>query len=99
MLNVFESWFTQNKRSLEDRHFGVTVTRASERTDKPSIRADVDTPKYLGRVTLWSSGEIESEAIDIETEETIFNRYKKVYGPEELYEFLETFLTELSLKT
>lgn len=98
MLNEFESWFGKNITLVGNRDWTVTISRTTETTDKPSIRADVDSSEVLGRATLWASGELETEAVEVETEATKFNRYVRVNSVRELYEGLEAFLKQLSTK-
>ena len=96
MLNEFENWFAANALALQSQGFVVKVIRPDLKTDNMSIRAEVDTPNSIAGVTLWESGEIESEALDVATEQTRFNRYAIIHKVEELNETLRTFVEELS---
>jgi len=96
MLNEFEKWFAANAAALQSKSFVIEVIRPDQKTDNMSIRAEVDTPNSIARVTLWESGEIESEALDVATEQARFNRYAIIHDAEELNETLITFFAELS---
>ena len=96
MLNEFEKWFAANASALQSKSFVIEVIRPDLKTDNMSIRADVDTPNSVAGVTLWESGEIESGAIDLLTDQTRFNRYAIIQDAEELNETLITFFAELS---
>src|SRR5678815_4514683 len=96
MLNEFENWFAANAAALQSKGFVVQVIRPHQKTDKMSIRADVDTPNSVAGVTLWDSGEIETEALDLPTGQTRFSRYSIIQDAEELNETLITFFAELA---
>ena len=99
MLKEFEDWFAANASALQTQGLIVTVVRSDQSIDKPSIRAEVDTRHCVALTTLWDSGEFESEAIDLATEQTIFNRYAIIHTHEELNEALRRFFAELSSTT
>lgn len=96
MLNEFENWFAANTSALQSKGFVIKVIRPDLKTDNMSIRAEVDTPNCVAGVNLWESGEIESEALDVATEQTRFNRYAIIHDVEELNETLITFFAELA---
>lgn len=96
MLNEFENWFAANASALQSKGSVVKVIRPGLKTDNMSIRAEVDTPNSIAVVTLWESGEIESEALDEATVQTRFNRYAIIHNVEELDETLKRFFAELS---
>jgi hypothetical protein len=96
MLNEFENWFAANASALQSKGFVIKVIRPHQKTDKMSIRAEVDTPNSIAVVWLWDSGEIESEALDEATGQMRFNRYAIIHGAEEMNETLKRFFTELS---
>ena len=96
MLNDFDRWFRKNESKLNDMRLTVDITGPASPADKRSIRADIDTPKYLGRVTLWDSGECQTEAIDIATEKTVFHTYAVIQSPQDLDRLLKTFISELT---
>ena len=96
MLNEFEKWFSEKEPTFKHKHYNAVVSRPIALTNKSSIRADIDTPEHIARVTLWESGECEREAIDIKTGKTKFDLYEVVRNTEELFAVSETFLVELS---
>ena len=96
MLNEFEKWFSENQPRFKRKQYNAVVSRPSALTNKSSIRADIDTPEHIARITLWESGECEREAIDIKTEQSKFGNYTIVHNPRELYQVLDSFLAELS---
>ena len=99
MLKEFENWFAANTSALQAKGFVVKVVKSDQSTDKPGIRADVDTRNCVAQITLWDSGEIESDAIDMATEQTIFNRYAIIHTREELNEALKDFFAQLSSRS
>ncbi len=85
LLNSFLAWHKNNTESLPLNHKLFDIVGFSE---KKSCRVEFEDSKWIGGVTIWTSGEIEAEAILISDEKTYFNLYRIVNDVEELDEFL-----------
>lgn len=72
MLNAFIDWANQFENTTIGKYSTAKVT-ASEMSDNPSVRLDIDTPTSVARITFWESGDYDAEVIHIETERTIYS--------------------------
>lgn len=75
MIDAFEKWVVAHGNDFKEQGFVYEVTKSPLDISNPSVRVDFDNDKYLSRITVWSTGECKLEAIDIETEDTILDRF------------------------
>jgi hypothetical protein len=80
MLDAFIEWGSQIKIKLAQRGFDVTLT-SSDKSSNSSARLDVDTANAIARITFWSSGNVDLEAINIASEEVIYSKQLMLSSP------------------
>jgi hypothetical protein len=85
LLKSFLEWHRNNKDKLPQKYSLFDIVGFHE---KQSCRVEYEDSKWIGGVTIWSSGEIEAEAIVVSNENKYFNLYRIVDDVEELNEFL-----------
>ena len=92
MIDTFYDWIITNADSFKEKKLQYEVTESPRDIAKQSLRVDFDNEKYLSRITVWGTGECKLEVIEIETEETILDRYFRVESNDDLDRcFLEIF--------
>lgn len=89
-LNIFMAWASAFAQSNEGKCLGATVT-SSELSENPSARIDVCSAYALGRITSWSDGSYYAEALDVKTEEQIFEKLGTTEGKDSLSEVFAPF--------
>lgn len=92
----FKKWLDNNRVFLYKKNIKVeNVVTAGEQSNDPSTRADFLSNKYLGCVTVWRSGSVDLEILDIEKISTVFFDSKKVDVDINFDMFLEKFFYKL----
>lgn len=73
MLRRFVGWAqtVRADRALGPKNIDMRLTE-SEPSANPSARLDIDAPTAIGRITVWESGDYDAEAIDLQTERSLF---------------------------
>ena len=96
-MNIkFKEWLEKNKENLCKKNIKVeNVVNSGEQSNDPSTRADFFSNKYLGCVTVWRSGSIDIEILDIEKISTVFFDNRKIDINTDLDSFLEDFFDKL----
>jgi hypothetical protein len=80
MIEEFIDWVQEKRPLLEGQGISVATT-LSPPSANPSARMDLDTAKAIARITLWADGSFHMEAIDVERENTIFERHSMLSSP------------------
>jgi hypothetical protein len=90
-IETMREWASTHETSLQGL---VSVNFRDGRTDVPKRSADIgfQTSTSLGVVAVWESGELETEAIDIQTEVRFAVRSDVLADPAELLGALEIFV-------
>ncbi|CAH0540923.1 immunity protein TriTu family protein [Vibrio marisflavi] len=79
--------------SIEGYEASVTGTLGHE---KKARFIDLDTDKVISRATLWESGELELEALDIDTEKRVIQKSTVVQSVSELDDELNWWMSEVT---
>lgn len=96
MLSSFISWARQVEISPVGVEVGARVTE-SEMSDNPSARLDIDTPTIVARITCWESGDYDAEAIDLETERTLYSSHGTFQMGQNLFEEFRAFFEAVGI--
>ena len=92
----FKKWVENNKNSLLKQNIVVEeVVNAGRKSNNPSTRADFISDRYLGRVTVWKSGSIDLEILDIEKISSVFFDSTEVDSNTDFNVFLKDFFAKL----
>jgi len=75
---AFKEWIRINDRQFRDKGLLYEVSESPKDIDNVSIRIDFDSPDFLSRITVWSSGECFLEAIKTNTEETVLSDHLSI---------------------
>ena len=73
MVEQFLAWAASLIRSQQAGIVDATVT-VSAPSGNPSARLDFDTQTIVARITVWESGNFQAEAIDVATEQVVFEQ-------------------------
>lgn len=77
MDELFYKWFNDHKEKLQNIGIQTDLIEKSTQFSNPnlSVFADHLTDTKFGRVTVWKSGFINMEILDIQSEELIFFKH------------------------
>ena len=95
LLNHLEVWKLSKQKIFTCEGYKASIT--AELGDSKKARyIDLDTDKLVARATLWETGELEVEALDIHTEERVIQ--KSCVAPEvwQLDDELNWWLSEVA---
>ncbi len=95
MIEAFENWFLSIASSLRARGHAIEWQQTGQQTNKPSAYAQVETLSQLARVTVWSSGECDLEALDIKTGAQLVNAHHVFTDAARLRSELDAFVQQL----
>ena len=95
MLDTFENWLNQNRSMITSNGYDIELTKSPIDTSNCSARLDLQSDKYLARITIWESGDCQLEIIDIESESTIMDIGKFIDSTENMNRIFEVFLVKL----
>jgi len=76
-LESISAWFAAKGSALAQS--GVTIAETASRTEHvPAARADFDSICAIGRISFWTTGEVDFEVLDRTTERLAFFRHESV---------------------
>ena len=97
MLKKFFVWIESIIGEYKQKGIDFLEVVLSEKNiEKKSARVDFVVSKYLGRITLWETGESDIELLNMETEETV--DYRTVIVQEKTYADMFVLYFESILK-
>ena len=98
MLDRFIDWAHAIQAAQTGTHENVEVQLTeSDPSDNRSARLDVDTPTALGRITCWESGDYDAEAIDLQTERSLYTDRGTLREGEEMSKKFSSFFEALGI--
>ena len=95
LLSHIESWKKAKSRIFACEGYIVEVSEVTG-TSKKSRYISIETDKLVARATLWESGELELEAIDIATSERVIYKYEVTPNVLRLDDELNGWLSEIA---
>lgn len=63
--------------------------------DKASVYFDLDTERYLARITCWSTGDLQMEILSLDDEKTVLDEYRRLTHHQEIEEVVAYFFEKL----
>jgi hypothetical protein len=96
MLNNFVEWAKKIADTSHGSDIEACVT-VNELSGNSAARLDIDTPTAVARITCWESGDYYAEALDLETEKTIFSEHGNLDGMHELTEQFAGFFKSVDM--
>jgi len=97
MLSEFKKWLTEKEPFLHQQGFALTISHSPTDLDKPSLRADMDSDDYMGRIVIWNTGECQIEIVHVETEETLLDNYILISASSEFDKLFSPFFDKLKI--
>lgn len=94
-VTYLQSWAKRILPSLKQLGIDAIFSTPTENTDNNSIHADFDTNEYIGRITLWESGECDMEILDIVSEDTILSKHYVFVHQEDAEQAVSEFINRL----
>lgn len=73
LLDHLEAWKDSKRKIFTSEGYKVAISGVLG-DSKPARHIDVDTNKLVARATLWETGELELEALDIRSEENVIQK-------------------------
>lgn len=89
------TWLEVKKEIIQACSCKATLIVPEIITDKAVMYVDVDTNQCLARMTIWNSGECDSEALDAKTGDRMFYEHLTFSSFTELREMLEVFFQKI----
>jgi len=98
MLDKFIEWAHAVQSAQTKAHEDVEARLTeSDPSDNRSARLDVDTPTAVGRITCWESGDYDAEAIDLQTECSLYTDRGTLREGEEMSKKFSPFFEALGI--
>lgn len=96
LLNYLEVWKTSKARIFNAENYEVSISNVLGDSKKARY-IDLDTDKLVARATLWETGELELNAIDIATGKTAIHKSTIVVNDIFLDGELNWWLSEIAI--
>ncbi|WP_296782137.1 hypothetical protein [Variovorax sp.] len=98
MLNRFIGWAHSVETAQAKLHRDIEMQLTeSDPCDNRSARLDVDTPTAVGRITCWESGDYDAEAIDLQTERSLYTDRGTLREGEEMLKKFSPFFEAMGI--
>ncbi|MET3441517.1 hypothetical protein ABIC94_002275 [Variovorax paradoxus] len=98
MLDRFIDWARAIQTAQNGARDNVEAQLTeSDPSDNRSARLDVDTPTAVGRITCWESGDYDAEAIDLQTERSLYTDLGTLREGEEMSKKFSPFFEALGI--
>ncbi len=94
-LESLEDWASNNRSKLEKTGVTLAFVRCPP-SEKPAVYIDFDTAKTLARVTAWSSGELQLEAIEAGSGKQLIVEAHTAENSEVMIELIKNFVSRLA---
>ena len=98
MIDAFENWIAANSDNFKKKGLQYEVIKSPLDIDKPSVRIDFDSDKYVSRIVVWSTGECNMEALDIKSEQSVIDKYFVIESAEEFDDCFSELFKKLKRK-
>ncbi|WP_125564795.1 immunity protein TriTu family protein [Pseudoalteromonas rubra] len=95
LLSYLEDWKNSKTKIFVSEGYDVTITDILGESKKARY-IDLDTDKLVSRATLWETGELEIEAIDIHSEKQVIQLSAFALQVCELDDKLNWWLSEVA---
>jgi len=95
LLNYLEDWKNSKTKIFVSEGFEVTITGVLGDSKKARY-IDLNTEKLVSRATLWETGELEIEALDIQSEKQVIQLFAVTPEVWELDDKLNWWLSEVA---
>lgn len=98
MLNRFIGWAHSVEAAQTKLHEDIEMQLTeSDPSDNRSARLEVDTPTAVGRITCWESGDYDAEALDLQTERSLYADHGILREGEEMSKKFSPFFEALGI--
>jgi hypothetical protein len=94
-LEVLENWASNNRSKLKTKGITINFVRCSL-TEKPAAYIDIDTARILARITAWSSGELQLEAIEVGSGKQLSVEAHNAENSKVMIDLIEIFVSRIS---
>lgn len=93
----FKQWLEDNTKILLTKGIITdNIINDGQESDNPSTRVDHITDNCLGRITVWKSGDMVIEVLDIETCDTIMFKNYDLKGNNDFNDYLVEYFEILT---
>lgn len=96
LLQYFEVWKESKSDIFDTKNYNASITEVESKSKK-SCYIDVDTSKIIARATIWETGELELEALAIDSEETVILKSALASEIWELDDLLNWWLDKIDI--
>lgn len=95
-LQYLDDWRRSKRKIFSSENYAVTISDTSDYS-KESRFLDIESPKIIARATVWSSGELDVEAVDRNDGTDIIRRTFSVESSTQLDDKLNWWLSEIAV--
>ncbi|MGD9560792.1 MAG: hypothetical protein AB7F88_00815 [Pyrinomonadaceae bacterium] len=94
-LEILEDWASNNLSNLKEKGIAIDFVRCRP-SEKPAVYIDIDTARTLARVTAWSSGELQMEALEAGSGKQLIVEAHTAENSEVMIDLIENFVSRLT---
>jgi hypothetical protein len=95
VIEHLDSWLMANQERLNSLGYSGSIERGNPEANKLSAWIDVESPRALGQIILWESGEADLRAGTKGSDELTLNEHRMISTREDLDEAMEALLASL----
>ena len=96
MLEAFENWLNNNSSIFTSHGYEFELTKSPTDIDNTSVRLELDSDRYIGRITVWESGDCQLEIIDVESENSVMDCHALIEDAGNFSNTFEEFIEKLN---
>ncbi len=93
-LEVLENWASDNSSELGKKGITIDFVRCGP-SEKPAAYVDIDSARTLARITAWSSGELQMEALEAGSGKQLIVEAHTAKNSQEMSNLLTKFIVRI----
>ena len=95
VLDLLDIWLEQQRSFINERGLKADLVRGQP-TEKTGRYIDFDSETHIARAIIWESGELELEALEVDSGRQVIVEHLNVNDTETLFPILNRFVERIS---
>jgi len=95
VLDLLNDWLDQHQSLLNERGLKVVIVYGQP-TDKTGRYIDLDSKTHAARAIIWESGELDLEALEVDSDRHVIVEHHIATDSETLFPILNRFVERIS---